>query len=217
MPAPTARARITAALLLGSLALPAAAASDSGGPDSRKTPSQFQALKERIQDLQSKALQSHPDLQKRRNRLEQRVQKRMRDDAFPAEKRRRLRQLENALEGTAEDTRPEARGELQRLLAERRQARLKALQAPGIKAARKAFRKDLLAAMKEVDPRAPALVERLRRTARKLGASPDRQGGPSASGGGSSRAGPSPPGPNRELTHQPERTVCSAIAAAPAP
>lgn len=177
------RPRLLAGVLLAALASPVAMAQDApvvpgkaqaGSSELAKVRQKAQRLQKQVRDLQSKALENHPELRDRRKALKQRVRKKMAEQGFPAKKRKRLNQLRGSLgqgkgqgQGSGGGDRGKRIKELRTLITAQSQAQRKAMQAPKIRKAREAFRKDLMATMKKQDTKAPRLVKQLREVAKK--------------------------------------------------
>lgn len=127
-------------------------------------------LQKKIRDLQSKALENNPELRKRQEQLKKQVQKKMAGNGFSPDQRQRLKSLKANLgnQGSGKAPNRKRMKEFQKLMKARSQARQQAMQDPAIQKARKAFREDLMAAMKEHNPKTPQLVSKLRKHAREF-------------------------------------------------
>ncbi|HKJ71337.1 MAG TPA: hypothetical protein VKA55_06255 [Gammaproteobacteria bacterium] len=181
--------RFLAGLMMAALAGPVVGqpSSPPGQPGSAAASSKLekarqkaQSLQKKIGNLQSQALENNPDLRKRQEQLKQRVQKKMAENGFSADKQQRFKSLRGSLgqQGTAGKASREDMQDLRKLMKARRKAQQQAMQDPGIQKARQGFRDDLMAAMKEEDPKAPQLVSKLRKQVQEFRRLKRQQAGP---------------------------------------
>jgi len=154
---------------------------------------ELQKTNQELAAIREKTLENNPELAKRRDELSALVQETMSEQGHdPDAQIERLEELRKKMQsGDVEASeRREILQEAQSQQQQLQQAQQAALQDEEVQQAREAFGEDLIAAMKEEDPRTEELIQKLdkqRRALREM--APNRPGGPS---GGQSRGRPAP-------------------------
>lgn len=151
-----------------------------------------QKLRQEIGQIQQTALKNNPELQKKKKEMRSLILDTMKEDGYtPEADLSRMRELRSKMSKGGKDL---PKGERKKLLQEFRkksqrlmEAQQKALKKEKVQKARDNFRDDLLAAMKEEDPKTEELLKDLKKAQKEfnglLSSRPNNTGqGPSSGG-----------------------------------
>lgn len=168
----------------------AAPKAQSGASAEQKAAMQAQMrvrqLQKQISQLQNKALEQNPELQSQRDELKSLVQEKMKEQGVdPEASGKRLQAIREQVQGgnVSKEKQKSLAEEFRSKRGELMKARRSAMQSEAVRTERKAFREDLMAAMKKIDPNADKLVANFRQAISEMRQSRQRGGGMSGGGG----------------------------------
>ncbi|MDZ7781744.1 MAG: hypothetical protein U5K56_01945 [Halioglobus sp.] len=125
---------------------------------------ELEALNQQLTELRDKAIEANPELAEQRDALQSSLETGMKDAGYDmTEGRARIEELQGQMQSgelSAEEQQEKGQA-LRSEFADMREAQGAAMEDAEFKKRRQALNEDMIAAMKEVDPRAEALIQEL--------------------------------------------------------
>ncbi len=165
-------------ILLLAAGLPSSGLAQEGAGDAQAIRAELRDLQQSLTQLREQAMAENPALERRQQAFQDQVLSRMRDEGVePRKSIRRLQDISRQLQAgeVAESERRGLMTEYQEMRSEVMAARRVAMQDQKIIDAEASLRSEMLAAMREQDADAPAMIERFENLRRELAESRGRQ------------------------------------------
>lgn len=161
----TAAARVAFAATLVLVGAPILHAQEEGGSEEQSPRAELQQVQRQLMSIRQQALQEKPELQEEQQALQETIVAAMRDvDPEADQKTERMNEIQSEMQAAQQDgdqeTAQELLMEMQQIQQQLQQIQSQAMQKPEVQEAYTAFRDELYAAMREVDPQAEELMNR---------------------------------------------------------